>query len=67
MANNGKDTNHTGHIDIKVHFIRNGENSTMHNIDWFEEGIQLADIANKNVGENELIPRMKYIMVSLDR
>ena len=31
-----------------------------------EGGMQLADIANKNVGENYLNPRMKYIMVRLD-
>ena len=31
-----------------------------------EVGLQLADIAADNVGENKLPPRMKYIMVSLD-
>ena len=27
MDKNGKDTNNTRHIDIKVHFLINGENS----------------------------------------
>ena len=31
----------------------------MHNIDWYERGLQLADIAAKNVGDNNLTPRMK--------
>ena len=38
----------------------------MHNIDWCEGGLQLADITTKNFGENDLTPRMKYIMVSID-
>ena len=38
----------------------------MHNIDRCEIGLQLADIATKNVGEHDLTPRMKYIMVRLD-
>ena len=31
----------------------------MHNIDWCEGGLQLADIATENVGENDLNPRIK--------
>ena len=38
----------------------------MHNIDWCEGGLQLAKISTKNVSENDLTPRMKYIMVRLD-
>ena len=38
----------------------------MQKIDWCEGGLQLADIATKNFGENDLTPRMKYIMVVLD-
>ena len=38
----------------------------MHNIDWCEGGLQLADIATKNVGEPDLTPRMKDIMVRLE-
>ena len=30
----------------------------MHNIEWCEENMQLADIATNNVGENYLFPRM---------
>ena len=39
----------------------------MHNIDWCEEGLQLADIGTKNVSEPYLTPRMKYIMVRLEK
>ena len=38
----------------------------MHRFYWCEVGLQLADIATTNVGENYLNPRMKYIMVRLD-
>ena len=37
----------------------------MHKIDWYEGGLQLAYIATKNVGDNDLNTRMKYIMVIL--
>ena len=33
MANNGKDSKHTRHIDRRVYFVRNGENCKIHNID----------------------------------
>ena len=66
MAKNGKDTKHTRHIARRIYFVRNLENFKMHNIDWCEEGLQLAYIATKNVSEPDLTPRMKYIMVRLD-
>ena len=67
MAKNGKDTKHTIHLSRRIHFVRNGEKFKMHKIDWCEGGLKLADIATKNVGEPGLTPRMKYIMVILDR
>ena len=66
MAKNGKDTNHTRHIAIRVHSVRNGKKLKMHKIDWREGGLKLADIATKNVGENDLNLRMKYIMVRIE-
>ena len=38
----------------------------MNNIDWCDRGLKLEDIATKNVGEHDLTPRMKYIMVRHD-
>ena len=38
----------------------------MHKIDWCEGGLQLADIATKNIGENDLNPRMEYITTGLE-
>ena len=66
MANNGKDIKHTRHIAMRMHFVRNGEKWKVHKIDWFEVGLQLAYIYTNNVGEHDLTPRMKYIMVILD-
>ena len=51
MANNGKDTRHTRHVEIRIHFVRNGEKCKIHKIGWCEGGMQLADIDTRNVGE----------------
>ena len=66
MARNGRDNKRTRHIARRVHFVKNEENCKMHEIDWCEGVLKLADIATKNVGEHYLTPRMKYIMVRLD-
>ena len=39
----------------------------MLNIDWRGGGLQLAYISTKNVGGNDLNPRMKYIMVRIEK
>ena len=49
MSNHFKDTKHTSHITRRIHFLRNGEKCKMQNIDWCEGGMQLGDIATKNV------------------
>ena len=66
MADNGKDTKHTRQISRRMHYVRNEEKCKMHKIDWCEGGLQLADIATRNFGENDLTPRKKYIMLRLD-
>ena len=63
MAKNGKDTKHTMQISRIMHFVRNGEKCKMHKIYWCEGGLQLEEIATKNVSEPALTPRMKYVMV----
>ena len=42
------------------------KNEKMHKIDWCEGGLKLVDIVTKNVSENNLNPRIKYIMVTLE-
>ena len=66
MANNGKYTKHTRHIERRMHFVRDGEKCKMYKIDWCEGGLQLTDIGTKNVSEPYLTPRMKYITVRLE-
>ena len=66
MDKNGKDTKHTRNISRIVNSVRNSEKWKMHNIYWCEGGLKLAYIVTNNVGENELNPKMKYIMVRLD-
>ena len=66
VAKNVKDTKHTRHIVSRMHFLRNGEKCKMHKIDWWEGGLQLADISAKDIGEPDLTWRMKYIMVRLE-
>ena len=66
MSKNGKYTKHKKHFPRRVQFVRNGENWKMYKIDWCEGGLQLADIATNNYGENDLNTKMKYIMVRLE-
>ena len=66
MDNNGKDTKHNTHISIRVILVKNVENCKIHKTEWCKGGLQLADIAYKNVGETDLNSRMKYIMVRLE-
>ena len=66
MAKNIKDTKHTRNIARIMHFVRNGEKFKMHKIDCCGGGMQLVDIGTKNVGEPDLTPRMKYILVRLE-
>ena len=66
MYKNCKDTNHTIHIERRMHFLRNGKKCKMHKIDWCEVGLQLSDIATKNFGDHDLTPRMTYNMVRLE-
>ena len=66
MAKNDKDTKHTRHIARRINFVSNGEIFNIHKNDRCEVGVQSEDISAKNVSENYLTPRMKYIMVGLD-
>ena len=66
MANNGKDTKQKRHISRRVHLERKNENCKMNKIDWCEGRLQLSYIATRNVGENDLNTRSKYIMVRLE-
>ena len=42
-----------------MHLVRNGERCKIHNIYLCEGGLQLAEIATKNVGEYDLTARVK--------
>ena len=66
MAKNGKYTNHTIHISIRVNFVRHFDIYKLGKIDWCEVGLKLAYISTKNIGENDLNSRIKYIMINLD-
>ena len=66
MDNNGEDIKHKRHITRRITFVRNGEKCKMHNIDLCDGGLKLAYIATNNVGEHNLTPRIKYIMLRLD-
>ena len=66
MAKNGKYTKNTRNISRRVQFVRNVDKRKMHKIEWCEGGLQLENIATKNVGENDLNTRMRYIMFMVD-
>ena len=59
-ANNVNYSKHTSHISMRMYFLRNGEKFKMHKIYWCEGGLQLVDIATKNVSENALTPSVIY-------
>ena len=67
MSKNGKDIKHTRHIARRMYVLRNEEKLKMHKIDWCEVGLQLAYIGIKNVSEPDLTPKIKYIMVGLEK
>ena len=54
MAKNGQDTKHIRHIARRINLVRNGKECNMYRIYWCEGGLQLEDIATKNVGEDVL-------------
>ena len=66
MDKNGKDTKHTRHIVRRINVTRNGKKCKMYKTDWCEGGLKLAEISTKNIGDHDLTPRMKYIMVRID-
>ena len=66
MDKNGKDNKHTKKIAGIINSVSNGEKFNMNKIYWCEGGLKLSDIATNNVGEHDLTPRMKYILVILD-
>ena len=49
-----------------MYFVRSGEKCKMHKVDLCVGGLKSVDIDNNNVGENDLTPKKKYIMVILD-
>ena len=51
ISKNGKDTKHIRHIEIRMHFVRNGEKCKMHKIDCCDGGLHLANLCNNNVSE----------------
>ena len=50
--------------DVRKSLARNNENESPI-WSWNDSGLKLEDIATNNVGEHNLPPRMKYIMVRL--
>ena len=66
MDKNVNDNKHKIDITRRMYSVSNGEKCKIHKIDWCHGGLKLSDIATKNVGEHDLTPRMKYIMVRLD-
>ena len=66
MAQNDKDTKHTRHIARRVHYVRNGQQEGAHNLTYIPADLNLADPGTKNLGCEELEPRMNYIMIKVD-
>ena len=66
MSKNSKDNKHTRHIVRKMRCLRNGKKFKMHKIDRCEVSLKFSNIADTNVGEPDVTPGKKYIMVRHD-
>ena len=65
MSRNQRDSKHTRHIERRVHYVRQGQKSGQHRLEYVPADLQLADIGTKNLPANALQPRLKYIMVTV--
>ena len=63
MSKNQRDSKHTRHIERRVHYVRQGQLSGQHHLDYVPAELQLADIGTKNLAHHELHPRLSYITV----
>ena len=66
MVKSGKYTEITRHIDRRIRLVRNDDNGKTQRIVWRQRGLQLIDIATKNVGDNGLNTIMTHTMVRLE-
>ena len=66
MAKNGKDTKHTRHIPIGMHFVINGKELNLNKTVWYEVGLQMAYIGTNNVMVYQFNHILLYAMVRLD-
>ena len=57
MEYNGKDAKETKNISIIMHSVINGEGWNFRMTVWYEGGLQLENIGDKNVREYYLNPR----------
>ena len=62
MAKNEKDTKHTRHIARRMHYVRDGQQIGAHDLNYIPADLNLADPGTKNLGADELEPRLKYMM-----
>ena len=65
MGQSFKDTKHTRHIWRHFHYVRQGEHSGMHKLHWIPNHFQLADIGTKPLGPGDLLPLLKYMVVTI--
>jgi len=67
MGHSFKDTKHTRHIWRRYHYVRQGELSGMHTLEWIPKEYQLADIGTKPLTKVDLLPRLKFMMVDIEK
>ena len=66
MTENEKDTKRTRHIARRIHYVRNGQLLGAHILNYIPADLNLADPGTKNLGADQLDPRMSHVMVQLD-
>ena len=65
MSKNSRDSKRTRHIERRVHYVRQGQGTGMHSLEYVPADLQLADIGTKNLSAQDLDPRLNYIQVSV--
>ena len=65
MGKSFKDTKHTRHIARRYHYVRQGEEDGIHNLNWIPAELNTSDIGTKNLPGYDISSRMEYCMVEV--
>ena len=65
MARNGKLSRKARHVERRFHFVRQGQESGFHSLNWVPGDLQLADILTKTQHASKIDPHLEKVMTKL--